>query len=327
MFFTQGLPPLPPARQQPPHERAFSDAHSTAGDAHADLAHDRDDALESARDGVRWLRAAADGGVAEAAYQLGLVCHEGLGGVARDAPAAIAHFERAAAAGHTHAALAAAEAHYQRLLGQAEGPEQPTKKDFRVCTDYYLLAAASGASAVAMNAIGLLLEDGRGSADLCPDAVGAMGWYYEACVVGSSAATSSPPSSSGRSAPSPFSAARSSFSEATSSSSSSAMSPSSFAPSPEDEDDNHVAMQEAAVNLALLLAVNPDVTSFPSAHGDGATHSAATARRMLGRMAAGGAGGGGGLGWRPHLLERLAAVLASMGEGAADAKAASSATT
>ena len=106
------------------------------------------------------------------------------------------------------------------------------------------------------------------------------------------------------------------------------MSPSSFAPSPTlpdggddrgDEGEDHLAMQEAAVNLALLLAVNPDVNYFPSARGGGAVHSAEDARRMLGGMLAG--GGSAGSRWRPHLLERLAAVLASMSEGGPDDRA------
>eukprot|EP01041_Mallomonas_annulata_P007893 gene7893-16156_t len=115
------------------------------------------------REGIRWLRSAADGGVPEAGYQLGRLYELGRG-VAEDGAVAYALYLRAAEKGHGKAALCAANILYRgcNVVGEAsfdafiDGRKERESRKRAVML--YRQASLSGIPE-AMNALALLLEE------------------------------------------------------------------------------------------------------------------------------------------------------------------------
>eukprot|EP00596_Hydrurales_sp_CCMP1899_P003460 CAMPEP_0119049084 /NCGR_PEP_ID=MMETSP1177-20130426/62692_1 /TAXON_ID=2985 /ORGANISM="Ochromonas sp, Strain CCMP1899" /LENGTH=873 /DNA_ID=CAMNT_0007025861 /DNA_START=409 /DNA_END=3030 /DNA_ORIENTATION=+ len=140
------------------------------------------------REGVKWLRTAAELGVIEARYQLGLVYERGVG-CPSDMPSALSQYEYAGRDGHFKAALAAGNILYDMLKKEASLSDDPESysisKDFkykRIIEMYRV--AASGGSPDGMNSLALLLEEGRGLPGHRPNPQEAASWYMEACMTG-----------------------------------------------------------------------------------------------------------------------------------------------
>eukprot|EP00981_Chlorochromonas_danica_P009472 scaffold2708_cov158-Ochromonas_danica.AAC.20 len=117
------------------------------------------DQRQKVDEGVRWLRAAEEHGVADASFQLARLYEQGLG-LPEDAHAALEHYLLAAKRDHAKAAYFAANLLYDR-------------RDFSRAADFYQLAAqivhSSNQSdkevgAQAANNFALLLEEGKVSA-------------------------------------------------------------------------------------------------------------------------------------------------------------------
>jgi uncharacterized protein len=102
----------------------------------------------------QWLQPAADAGLAEAQYQLGLIADEGGTGVMQDRRRSFALFSKAAGQGHTLAAL---------HLGLAYRYGRGTPVDEKEAMHWFAVAADKGNSE-AMTQIGILYAQGRGVA-------------------------------------------------------------------------------------------------------------------------------------------------------------------
>jgi len=118
------------------------------------------------REGIFWLRTAANAGSAEAAYQLGRSYEQGVG-TPIDLHSALEMYEWAAetAVSSTHMSdsshiIATSSYAAGNVLYSGFGTRAPSSSEARLACTHYHTAAACG-DALAMNAYGLLLEDGR----------------------------------------------------------------------------------------------------------------------------------------------------------------------
>lgn len=123
------------------------------------------------REGIRYLRSAAECKIDDAFYQLGRLYEQGYG-LPLDADAAFNNYMAAAKLGHSTSAELAANLLYNRVDMYDNGIEMMAK---------LYKQAAEGGIARAMNNLGLLLEDGRASANHTKDVYAAAAWYFEAC--------------------------------------------------------------------------------------------------------------------------------------------------
>lgn len=166
--------------------------------------------VQTLKEGIHWLRGAADYDVSDASFQLGRLYEQAIG-VPFDQHTALEHYTKAAEAGHAKAALYAANLLYAynsptATTSSAADPEATTHtfhgsfkgnfhrphssattyltydKAVAKAAQFYRQAAEAGI-AEAMNAYALLLEDGRASADPlgAKDPLGAAAYYYAAC--------------------------------------------------------------------------------------------------------------------------------------------------
>lgn len=164
--------------------------------------------VQTLKEGIHWLRAAADYDVSDASFQLGRLYEQAIG-VPFDQHTALEHYTKAAEAGHAKAALYAANLLYAynspTATSTADGEASTTSfhgnfsgninrphssattyltydKAVAKAAQFYRQAAEAGI-AEAMNAYALLLEDGRASADPlgAKDPLGAAAYYYAAC--------------------------------------------------------------------------------------------------------------------------------------------------
>ncbi len=119
------------------------------------------------REGIFWLRTAANAGSAEAAYQLGRAYEQGIG-VPVDLHSALEMYEWAletaqngkATMSDSPGLLATAAYAAGNVLYSGFGTHAPSSREARLACAHYYLAANYGHTQ-AMNAYGLLLEDGR----------------------------------------------------------------------------------------------------------------------------------------------------------------------
>ena len=125
--------------------------------------------------GLYWMRRAVEGGIYDAAFQLGQIYEQGLGGLPIDYFAAFSQYQYAALKGNSRSALCVGHMLYEGL---------GTSRDFIAACTYYESSALSGL-VEGMNSLGLLLEDGRGCIDSIPDPNEAATWYLEAAKLGS----------------------------------------------------------------------------------------------------------------------------------------------
>lgn len=117
-----------------------------------------------------WFKEAADQGIANARYNLGVLYHQGLG-VQKDLPAALEWYKKAAQIGHP-------EAQYNLGIAHIEGIG--VNYDPKQAAEYFEAAAASGIPEAGYN-LGLIYENGLlGTAQ--PDE--ALLWYKTAADAG-----------------------------------------------------------------------------------------------------------------------------------------------
>lgn len=90
--------------------------------------------------------------------------------------AALENYESAASRGHGRAALFAGHIYYSQSV-------DGDSLDFTEAAKFYLQAAENGV-AEAMNALAILLEDGRGTVDGTPNVFAAAAWFYESGMCG-----------------------------------------------------------------------------------------------------------------------------------------------
>lgn len=160
-----------PAAIKPLEDKAFAGepeaqhdlaAIYTAG--HSGVAQDYDRA-------ATWFREAADNGVANAAYNLGVLYHQGVG-VDQSLPEAIKWYQVAARQGHP-------EAHYNLGIAYVEGIGVPY--DAAQATKFFKASAEQGIKEASYN-LGLIYENGLlGAADFAAAAL----WYKRAADDGS----------------------------------------------------------------------------------------------------------------------------------------------
>jgi uncharacterized protein len=120
------------------------------------------------REASRWYRLASDLGDPQAAYELGALLLAGAPGVLKDAAAAKAQFERAAAKNH-------AGALYNLAVMALQGPDGKTP-DYAKAAQYFLRAANLGDDNAAYS-YGVMLREGKGAP---PDIVEAAHWLKRA---------------------------------------------------------------------------------------------------------------------------------------------------
>lgn len=167
--------------------RPISGGRAAAGDGADHSGCNHRDAL--LRSGVRWMRRAAEMAVAEAGYQLGLLYEQGTG-LPRDATAAYEQYLWAAERGNHRAALHAARMLYDEAKALEEhatgspGEMEKCRDRYNAAAVLYRYAAEFGVPE-AMNALGLMLEDGSAKIDGTPDDAEAARWYLAAAGAGS----------------------------------------------------------------------------------------------------------------------------------------------
>jgi TPR repeat protein len=168
--FLKSDPSLPEALQQV-EAKAFEGSPEAQHDLAAIYTAGHAGAKQDYRRAVYWFRQAADQGVANASYNLGVLYHQGLG-VQFDIEEAIKWYEKAAQKDHP-------EAQYNLGIAYIEGIGVPY--DPASAADYFESAAQSGVTEAAYN-LGLIYENGLlGTAK--PDQ--ALAWYKTAADKGS----------------------------------------------------------------------------------------------------------------------------------------------
>eukprot|EP01038_Epipyxis_sp_PR26KG_P005941 gene5941-8189_t len=128
-------------------------------------------------EGIKWLRAASERRVADAAFQLGRLYEQALG-LPEDITAALNNYLYASTLGHIKAGFYAANILYANSMNENNNKSY---EDLEQACNLYRVAANAGITD-AMNSLAILLEDGRATVDREPDLYSAAMWYYEACV-------------------------------------------------------------------------------------------------------------------------------------------------
>jgi TPR repeat protein len=130
---------------------------------------------DALKEGIHWLRAAAENQIPDAAFQLGRLYEQAIG-LPFDETAALSNYMFAANLNHSRSALFGANLCYKN--SDMDSPNY--MKNMLKVAKLYLQAAAAG-EVEAMNSYALLAEDGRANAHTQRDVYLAASWYYEAC--------------------------------------------------------------------------------------------------------------------------------------------------
>lgn len=146
---------------------------------------DKDIYESQSRQGLHWLRIAAERGIADASYQIGRAYQQGIG-APRDIHTAFEQFQWAVNQGHLPASFEAAN-----ILYEGYGSNLPSHEELLQATEMYRLASddkngCKEGLPVAMNALGLLLEDGRAHPENLPQPAEAVKYLYAAALKKSS---------------------------------------------------------------------------------------------------------------------------------------------
>jgi TPR repeat protein len=130
---------------------------------------------DALKEGIHWLRAAAENQIPDAAFQLGRLYEQAIG-LPFDETAALSNYMFAANLNHSRSALFGANLCYKN--NDMDSPNY--MKNMLKVAKLYLQAATAG-EVEAMNSYALLAEDGRANAHTQRDIYLAASWYYEAC--------------------------------------------------------------------------------------------------------------------------------------------------
>lgn len=161
-----------PAKLQPLQTQAFSGVPEAQHDLAAIYTAGRGGVTQNFEKAAFWFREAADAGVANAAYNLGVLYHQGLG-VDKDLDRALYWYRNAAQKGHP-------EAQYNLGIAHIEGIG--TVYDAPLAAAFFEAAANQGVVEAAYN-LGLIYENGL--IDGAPKAEEALMWYKIAADGGS----------------------------------------------------------------------------------------------------------------------------------------------